>query len=234
MPVSPPAANMAPDQQARMRSVVDDHQRLVALTLRKAGVPRAEVDDEVQLTFMIFSRRLEDVELGAERSFLCQVARNRAWHARRSQARRREFPSDPLPEWGEALGTPEELAARKQMRAVLDAALAGMDEALRSVFLLYEVEEMDMQEIAATLRLPRGTVASRLRRARAQIRTSLAAIELAEDLGVNGAQAVGGPALMRSERGSRLERALLRTGTVTRSSASLRERTLAACATAGT
>ena len=231
---SPPTANINRDRHDRMRSAVDDHQRLVARTLRKAGVPREELDDEIQLTFMIFSKRLEDVELGAERSFLCQVARNRAWHARRSHARRREFPSDPLPEWSQALGTPEDLAARKQMRAVLDAALAGMDEALRSVFLLYEEEEMDMQEIAATLRLPRGTVASRLRRARAHIRTSLAAIELAQDLGVSGAHAVDGPALMRSERGSRLERALLRTGTTTRASASLRARTLAACATAGT
>ena len=42
-----------------------------------------------------------------------------------------------------------------------------MDESLRAVFVLYELEEMTMAEISETLELPPGTVASRLRRARA-------------------------------------------------------------------
>jgi RNA polymerase sigma-70 factor (ECF subfamily) len=41
-----------------------------------------------------------------------------------------------------------------------------MDLDLRTVFILYEVEEMTMAEIATVLQIPPGTVASRLRRAR--------------------------------------------------------------------
>lgn len=212
-----------------MRSIVDDNHRFVARMLRKGGVPRNELDDEIQRTFMVAAGRLEDVRPGAERSFLFQVARNRASHARRSMARRRESPTDELPERSEPRGTPEDLAGRKQIRILLDAALASLDESLRSVFVLFEIEGLDMHEIATTLGLPRGTVASRLRRARAQIRRSLPIVELALGLGLDEGVEMEGPALMRREQGSRLERALLRTGTSIRTSSSLRERTLASC-----
>jgi RNA polymerase sigma-70 factor (ECF subfamily) len=217
------------DRHERMRTIVEDNRRLVARMLRKGGVPRNELDDEIQRTFIVAARRLQDVTPGAERSFLFQVARNRASHARRSMARCRECPTDELPERSESRGTPEDLTGRKQMRVLLDAALASLDESLRSVFVLFEIEGLDMHEIAVTLGLPRGTVASRLRRGRAQIRRSLPVLELAWSLGLDDAEQLEGPALMRSERGSRLERALLRTGTATPVSSSLRERTLASC-----
>jgi RNA polymerase sigma-70 factor (ECF subfamily) len=44
--------------------------------------------------------------------------------------------------------------------------LATLELDLRAVFVLYELEEMTMAEIAVTLELAPGTVASRLRRAR--------------------------------------------------------------------
>jgi RNA polymerase sigma-70 factor (ECF subfamily) len=50
------------------------------------------------------------------------------------------------------------------MRQLLDGVLDRMDESLRVVFVLYEFEEMNMSEIADVLEIPRGTVASRLRR----------------------------------------------------------------------
>jgi RNA polymerase sigma-70 factor, ECF subfamily len=224
---------MPADRQARLRSIVDDTYRLVARTLRKNGVPHSDLDDEMQRTFMVVSTRLQDVEQGAERSFVRQVAHNRASHARRSYSRRREVLTETVPEPTESLGTPEELAARKQMCAVLDAAVAGMDESLRSTFVLHEIEEMNLSEIAAALGIPRGTAASRLRRARAHLRTDPAAIELAGDLGAKGAQAMEEPAPLRRKKGSRLQRALLRIGTTMRVRTSLRARTLAACHAAG-
>jgi RNA polymerase sigma-70 factor (ECF subfamily) len=52
-----------------------------------------------------------------------------------------------------------------------------MDESLRVVFVLYEFEEMNMSEIADVLEIPRGTVASRLRRARSEFRERVSALE---------------------------------------------------------
>jgi RNA polymerase sigma-70 factor (ECF subfamily) len=52
-----------------------------------------------------------------------------------------------------------------------------MNTDLRTVFVLYEFEEMSMAEIAISLRIPQGTVASRLRRARADFRERVHRLE---------------------------------------------------------
>ncbi|HEX2674449.1 MAG TPA: sigma-70 family RNA polymerase sigma factor, partial [Polyangiaceae bacterium] len=61
-----------------------------------------------------------------------------------------------------------DLLARRQARSLLDQALDALPEDLRVVFVLYELEEQTAAQIAALLDLPPGTVASRLRRARAE------------------------------------------------------------------
>ena len=48
---------------------------------------------------------------------------------------------------------------------------------LRAVFIAYEFEELTMIEIATALGLPQGTVASRLRRARAQFQERVRELE---------------------------------------------------------
>jgi RNA polymerase sigma-70 factor (ECF subfamily) len=68
-------------------------------------------------------------------------------------------PADPGPR-------ADELLDRERARQLLDEALAGMTLEHRSVFVLFEIEELTMAEIAKLLTLPPGTVASRLRRAR--------------------------------------------------------------------
>jgi RNA polymerase sigma-70 factor (ECF subfamily) len=49
---------------------------------------------------------------------------------------------------------------------VLDRLLGTMELELRTVFVLYEIEQLSRAEIAELLAVPAGTVASRLRRAR--------------------------------------------------------------------
>jgi RNA polymerase sigma-70 factor (ECF subfamily) len=48
---------------------------------------------------------------------------------------------------------------------------------LRVVFVLYEIEELKMAEIATVVGIPQGTVASRLRRGRAHFAAQVAAHE---------------------------------------------------------
>jgi len=50
--------------------MVNDHRDFVANTLQGGGVPQADLDDEVQRTFIVAARRLEQVQLGSERAFL--------------------------------------------------------------------------------------------------------------------------------------------------------------------
>lgn len=180
LPLLEPEANAksrAGEQNVRLRGMVDRYLDFVARVLRNAGTPDAEIDDDVQRTFITVARRLDDVRQGAEKSFLLQTALRVAAHARRTAARRREVPHGEAPELIESFATPEQLTDQKRARQLLDAVLDRMTPDLRTVFVLYEFEELSMIEIAAALGIPQGTVASRLRRARADFRERVRSLE---------------------------------------------------------
>lgn len=69
--------------------------------------------------------------------------------------------------------TPEEIFGRHQLRERLGRALDSLPPELRSVVWLSDVEEFRQREIAAMLEIPEGTVASRLYRARRELRERL-------------------------------------------------------------
>ncbi len=75
-------------------------------------------------------------------------------------------PSDPGP------GPHERLVGREQTRRVQDA-LSHLDPGLRAVLVLRVAEDLEYEEIAKMLRIPIGTVRSRLARARSRIRRLL-------------------------------------------------------------
>jgi len=164
-------------REGRLRGLVDGYIDFVARVLRNAGTPQADIDDEVQRTFIIAARRLDDVRVGSEKSFLLQTALNVAAHARRTIARRREVAAEHAPDAFDSRATPEQLTDQKRVRHLLDQVLDQMGSDLRTVFVLYEFEEMNMAEIAEVLGIPSGTVASRLRRARAEFRARVGMIE---------------------------------------------------------
>ena len=164
-------------RDARLRELVDDYVGLVARILRNAGTAEADVEDDVQRVFIALASRLADVRLGAEKSFLVRTALHVAAHSRRTAARRREIVTDRPPDVVDSFVGPEEMANRRQARRTLDQILGEMEGDLRAVFTLYEFEEMTTMEIAALLDIPCGTVASRLRRARARFRERVAELE---------------------------------------------------------
>ena len=102
-----------------------------------------------------------------------------------------------------------------------------MPEAMRCVFLLYEVDGLSLIDIASAHGIPRGTVASRLRRARAHFRGHVSAIELAMDLGAPGPDRIDDRDFRRKRRRTPLERALRGAGASARAPASTHARTLA-------
>jgi len=119
--------------------------------------------------FLVASDRLEDIEPGKERAFLSRTALHVSSKAHRARRRR---PEDANADCGEGAdlgpGT-DELVERHRARALLDAILDAMPVDLRAVIVLFEIEGLTMSEIADALVVPAGTVASRLRRARAEL-----------------------------------------------------------------
>jgi RNA polymerase sigma-70 factor (ECF subfamily) len=170
------SVSRASERETRLRAMVDRYIDFVARVLRNAGTPEAEIDDDVQRTFIAVSNRLDDVRPEAEKSFLLQTALRMAAHARRTVARRREVHDSDAELRVQVPMQTEQLLDQKRARELLDQVLATMAADLRMVFVLYELEELSMIEIAHALEIPQGTVASRLRRARADFRDRVRAL----------------------------------------------------------
>ena len=68
---------------------------------------------------------------------------------------------------------PEDRLDREATQAAVRSAIDGLDPLLREVLMLTDVEGFSHREAAAMLEIPEGTVASRLFRARAALRSAL-------------------------------------------------------------
>jgi RNA polymerase sigma-70 factor, ECF subfamily len=156
----------APASPLVLRKLVAEHLDFVWRSLRRFGVPAADVDDATQQVFLIANDKLSRINPGSERSFLIGVATRVASHVRRSFHRREAAEQRLSVNPHEQTPSPEELAQRVEARALLDKVLDAMPEDLRAVFVLFELEELSIDQTASLLILPRGTVATRLRRAR--------------------------------------------------------------------
>ena len=150
----------------RLRKAVDAHFVFIGRSLRGLGVAESDVDDAIQQVFLVLSKKLPEIsELGL-RAFLFQTAVRIASRARRTRARRQEVGEETLDATADERASPEELTEQRRARELLDRILDDMDMELRSVLVLFEIEELTTQEIAVLLEIPQGTAASRLRRAR--------------------------------------------------------------------
>ncbi|WP_437575128.1 RNA polymerase sigma factor [Sorangium sp. So ce887] len=163
---------VAPSPSAeRYRALVDAHFDFIWRSLRGLGVPAGSADDAAQHVFLIAHQKLGEIAPGRERSFLFGTALGVAANARRAGARRREFcDDDAMAVAADDAPNPEQLMEMKQARALLDEVLDAMEEDVRVVFVLFELEGVPTEEIAVMLELAKGTVASRLRRAREEFR----------------------------------------------------------------
>lgn len=166
------------DAQA-LSQLYDRYARLVfSLVLRI--VKQVELAEDV--TQEVFWRVWEKADQyhpsrGSVRAWLLYIARNRALDlVRRRQ--RRPLDARHLPEegWGEIAEPdpgPEDLAVQAWERQRVREALSRLTEEQRTVLLLAYFEGLSHQQIAQHLRLPLGTVKSRLRAAMQMLRRYL-------------------------------------------------------------
>ena len=150
---------------ARLERLIQEHYEFVWRSARRLGVRSADLDDVVQEVFVVAARRVDEIthELG----LLFRACRHAASQSRRSVKRRRAVVDHQRLEHEiDRRANPEQDAETAEARAQLQAILEEMPEEMRVVFVLFELEQFTMSEIAETLSVPAGTVASRLRRAR--------------------------------------------------------------------
>ena len=159
----------------RLKIAISAHYEQVWRVLRRLGVAEASVEDAAQQVLIVFANRLADIQTGAERAFMIATATRVAADFRKKRVRSREN-LDPAVIAAEHSPMPlaDELLDRGRARRWLDVALNEMPDDQRAVFVLFELEDLTMATIAELLGLAPGTVASRLRRARATFETAAA------------------------------------------------------------
>lgn len=135
--------------------------------LRRVGLSPSDADDATQQVFLVAARRQAEVESGRTRAFLYGITLRIASNARRTLRRRREVPSEAAGRGASGAPLLDELVEQRRARELLDELLAQLPLELRRVLVLAEVEQCTTAQIAELEALPVGTVASRLRRARA-------------------------------------------------------------------
>ncbi|MGA7121552.1 MAG: sigma-70 family RNA polymerase sigma factor, partial [Polyangiaceae bacterium] len=150
----------------RLRGVIDRHYDFVWRTVRYLGVEEASAEDAAQQVMCILARRLDEIAPGAEMSFLFSTAVRVASEARRAARRRPASNGSDVDQIVAVVPSPEELADERCARAVLRTVIDAIPNDLRVVFVLFEIEELTIAQIAAMVGIPIGTAASRLRRAR--------------------------------------------------------------------
>jgi len=145
------------------------------------GITRnaSDADDLAQETFVRAYQAIGRFRVGEPlHPWLARIAVNLAFSLHRQRKRRPETALEPLVEAGhEFAGSddPAENVARNERDRHLNAAFEDLSEEHRTILVLRVVEGMAYDEIARTLRLPAGTVMSRLSRARAELKARLKA-----------------------------------------------------------
>ena len=107
-------------------------------------------------------------------TWLYQLTRHAAIDFLRREKRRGDTVElTECPEIGDGENQPEKIMEQQGDREAVVAAMAELTPEYREILLLRYMQELDYDEIAAVLKLPAGTVKSRLNRARAKLKEIL-------------------------------------------------------------
>jgi RNA polymerase sigma-70 factor (ECF subfamily) len=172
--------------QSDFRTVYDSHFEFVWCSLRRLGVREADVMDLTQKVFLTVHLGLPHFEGRSQiRTWLFGICRRVASDYRRSSPVRREVVTDAAAmdlrrdeHEGPLVGTES-----RQRAAVAEGILNRMPEPQRVVFVLFELDGMSGEEIAALLDISVGTVRSRLRLARERFQREVKRLAAMDSMG---------------------------------------------------
>lgn len=145
--------------------LVEEHYRFIYRFLYWLHPTRGTAEDLTQETYLRAWRGMGNRRGGREtdRAWLVAIARRVAQdHAR--QPRVVTVPLEAAVEVRDGCGSPADRFLEEETDRALREALAALPEPYRTAVVLAKVEELDTQEIARLLRIPRGTVKWRVAR----------------------------------------------------------------------
>jgi RNA polymerase sigma-70 factor (ECF subfamily) len=154
--------------------------KIVSTAYRVLG-DAAKAEDVAQETFLRVHRNADRYRSIAKFStWIYTIALNVARNELRNTKRKRlvsldAFGSDPDSEPAtydipDESALPDQEVENAEIRVLFDRAIRRLPERYRAVFVLRDVDDLSYEEIAEILKLPKGTVKSRINRARQRIR----------------------------------------------------------------
>jgi RNA polymerase sigma-70 factor (ECF subfamily) len=181
---------MAGDQLAWQQLVVSQHRRIYAICYRFTG-SASDAEDLTQDVFLRLYRNLGsfNAERGSFQTWITTLARNLLVdHFRRTRLDRATdsldaslSADDDGASMADRLAAPgpsqEAHASGLELKVFIQQALAQLSPELREAVVLRDLEDMDYKEIAQVLRIPEGTVKSRISRGRGELARLLQRIE---------------------------------------------------------
>lgn len=163
------------------------YNQILYRTARSILKDDAEAEDAVQEAYMLAYRAIGafrgDVKLS---TWLIRIVVNEAIARARKRSRRAEIiqlssggpePESDVSEENMNEATPEQpehAAVRAETRRLLEGKIDALPDAFRTVFVLRALEELTVEETAATLGIPAATVRTRFFRAKGLLREALA------------------------------------------------------------
>lgn len=170
-------ANPLPERMS-FEAVFRAHAPYVWRLLRRLGVTEADAEDTCQEVFLVVHKKLADVRAGSPlRTWIYAIAtRIASQYRRRPYYRREELAGDNLPERTAPANQEDDVDRRRALER-LDLALEKLDHDKRAVFVLFEIEEMPMDEVAAAVGCPLQTAYARLYAARRIVQAEMTGTE---------------------------------------------------------
>ncbi len=140
-------------------------------------------EDIVQEAFLSAYHNIRHLRGSSFRAWLLKIIRNLCIDELRRRYRHPSMTLEPIngedqpcenANWLIAPGfSPEELVIHHMNLKDVEQAIQQLPERLREVLILVDIEDLNYQDAAAVLNIPRGTIKSRLSRAREHLRTLL-------------------------------------------------------------
>ena len=155
------------DDHSSFRSLFEHEFSYVWHSLRRLGVHEADVLDQTQEVFVVVHSLLPDYDSSRPvRPWLFGIAYRIACRYRALARHRREVYQDAPVDTTDRSPAADETLEAADARELLVEAIQNIDLSRRAVFILSEIDELSMREIANTLQIHENTGYSRLRLAR--------------------------------------------------------------------
>jgi len=140
-------------------------------TLRRLGTAPSEVDDLAQEVFLALRGCWPDYDATRPlRPYLFGIAFRIAAAHQRKRRREVSFGVVEVDDLGPA---PDDVLQSKQVRALVLAALERIPLPRRAVLVMHDIDDVPVEEVAATLKIPKFTVYSRLRKGRRELEAAV-------------------------------------------------------------